>query len=231
MGLTIKNTAGTKAGEQKRQADAELNSMLTYLRDKAKEQNQKRHFRNTDTAIFNQQYEGSSELVSSDGQSQLPRYYHIRERAELVRLLCYSALAETTENAHHRQLEYVRLLVRWQHRKESPRRGRQAAITIQHMPTPTPPKVRVIPEKYDPLQCPFCLSNTRLPPLDRVRRKCKMNKLWDHVEKIHCQELAAFDTGNRRCGICSIRDIDFLPSSRNEFKNHTQTVHGIRLRP
>ena len=49
-------------------------------------------------------------------------------------------------------------------------------------------------------------------------------KLWVHVEKIHCQELAAFNTGNCRCGICSIRDIDFLPSSRHEFKYQTQTV-------
>ncbi|BCR96735.1 uncharacterized protein AKAW2_30054A [Aspergillus luchuensis] len=231
MGLTIKDAAGTEAGEQKRRADAELNSMLTCLRDKAKERNRKRHFRDTDTAIFNQQYEGTSGAASGDGQSQLPRYYHISERAELVRLLCYSALAETTEDAHHRRLEYVRLLVRWQRRKESPRRGKQAAVSIQQMPTPTPPKAEIIPERYDPLQCPFCLSDLRLPQVDRQKRKCKTNKLWDHVEKIHCQELAAFDTGNRRCGICSIRNIDFLPSSRNEFKNHTQTVHGIRLRP
>ncbi|KKK12846.1 hypothetical protein ARAM_006568 [Aspergillus rambellii] len=53
MGLTIKDAAGTEAGKQKRRADAELNSMLTYLRDKAKERNRKRHFRDTDTAIFN----------------------------------------------------------------------------------------------------------------------------------------------------------------------------------
>ncbi|OJJ65625.1 hypothetical protein ASPBRDRAFT_670028 [Aspergillus brasiliensis CBS 101740] len=202
MGLTIKDAAGTEAGEQKRRADAELNSMLACLRDKAKERNRKRHFRNTDAAIFNQQYKGTSKAASGDGQSQLPRYYHTSERAELVRLLCYSALAETPEDAHHRRLEYVRLLVRWQRRKESPRRGKQAAVSIQQMPTPTPPKAEIIPERYDPYNV-----------LDRQKRKCKTNKLWDHVEKIHCRELAAFDTGNRRCGICSIRDIDFLPSS------------------
>ncbi|GKZ51591.1 hypothetical protein AbraIFM66951_006145 [Aspergillus brasiliensis] len=150
MGLTIKDAAGTEAGEQKRRAGAELNSMLTCLRDKAKERNRKRHFRNTDAAIFNQQYKGTSKAASGDGQSQLPRYYHTSERAELVRLLCYSALAETPEDAHHRRLEYVRLLVRWQRRKESPRRGKQAAVSIQQMPTPTPPKAEIIPERYDP---------------------------------------------------------------------------------
>ncbi|ODM15441.1 hypothetical protein SI65_09044 [Aspergillus cristatus] len=227
----IKDAAGTEIGEQKRQANAELNSMLTSLRDKAKERNWKRHFRNTDTAIFNQQYEESAGLEKSECQSQFPRHYQIPEWAGLVRLLCYYTVAKTTEEAHHRRLAYIRLMVRWQGRKESPRRGKQAVITMQHLPTPKPPRAEIIPESYDPSQCPFCLSDTRLPPSDREKRKSKINKLWDHVENIHRQELAAFNTGNRRCGICGIRNIDFIPSNVPNFKNHTQTVHGIRLRP
>ena len=97
----IKDAAGTEIGEQKRRPDAELSSMLTILRDKAQEQNQKRHFRHTDTAIFNQQYEESAGLERSECQSQLPHHYQIPERAELVRLLCYSAVTKTAEEAHH----------------------------------------------------------------------------------------------------------------------------------
>lgn len=232
----IKDAAGTEIGEQKRRANAELSSMLTSLRDKAKERNRKRHFRNTDTAIFNQQYDESAGPERSECRSQLPRHYQIPEQAELVRLLCYSAIAKTTEEAHHRRLAYIRLMVRWQGRKESPRRGKQAVITMQHLPAPKPPRTEIITERYDPLrydrlQCPFCLSDTRLPLPEREKRKSKINKLWDHVENIHQQELAAFDTGNRRCGICGIRNIDFIPSNVSCFKNHTQTVHGIRLRP
>lgn len=232
----IKDAARTEIGEQKRRANAELSSMLTSLRDKAKEKNWKRHFRNTDTAIFNQQYDESAGPERSECRSQLPRHYQIPERAELVRLLCYSAIAKTTEEAHHRRLAYIRLMVRWQGRKESPRRGKQAVITMQHLPAPKPPRTEIITERYDPLrydclQCLFCLSDTRLLLPEREKRKSKINKLWDHVENIHQQELAAFDTGNRRCGICGIRNIDFIPSNVSCFKNHTQTVHGIRLRP
>lgn len=147
-------------------------------------------------------------------------------------LLCYTAPAKTEEEAHLRRLKYIRLLVQWQDRKESPRRGRQAAtITTKPQLMREPLSSDIIPEKYDPLQCPFCLSDTRLLPIDREKRKSKVNKLWDHVEKIHWQELAAFDTGTRRCGIYGIRKVNFVPSSVPHFKNHTQTVHGIRLRP
>jgi hypothetical protein len=122
----IKDAAGTEIGEQKRRADAELSSMLTSLRDKAKERNRKRHFRNTDTAIFNKQYEKMADPKGSECQSQLPLHYQISERAELVRLLCYSAITKTADEAHHRRLAYIRLMVRWQARKESKPTSREA---------------------------------------------------------------------------------------------------------
>ncbi|KAI2868214.1 hypothetical protein CBS76997_9684 [Aspergillus niger] len=50
----VKDAAGTEIGERKKRADAELNSTLTRLREEEKERNRRRHFRKTDTAIFNQ---------------------------------------------------------------------------------------------------------------------------------------------------------------------------------
>ena len=109
-------------------------------------------------------------------------------------------------------------MIRWQGRKESPHRGKQAVITMQHLPTPKPPRAKIIPERYEPLQCPFCLSDTRLPPLDREKRKSKTNKLWDHIENIHRQELAAFDTGNRRCVDIWHTEYRFHPFQRAAFQ-------------
>lgn len=147
-------------------------------------------------------------------------------------LLCYTTPAKTEEEAHLRRLNYIRLLVQWQDRKESPRRGRQV-VTISTEPqlTRKPLSTDIIPEKYDLSQCPFCLSDTRKPSTNREERKSKVNKLWDHVENIYRQELAAFDTGTRRCGICCMRKVNFVPSSVPHFKSHTQKVYGIRLRP
>ncbi|KAE8386950.1 hypothetical protein BDV23DRAFT_196100 [Aspergillus alliaceus] len=229
---TVKGAKGTKIGEKKRRADAELNSKLTELRQNAKEMNRRRHFRNTDTVLFNQRYENGPQPQESEVLDRSPHHYQIPERAELVDLLFYTPPAETEEDAFLRRLRYIRLLVRWQCRKEAPRRGRQAAVATMPQPQPPPasPTVNTIPEKYDPLQCPFCLADQRLPPLNREKKKSKINKLWDHVENLHREELAAFDSGTQRCGLCGMRSVDFIPSSVPAFKNHTQAIHGIRLR-
>lgn len=118
---TLKEATRTKIGQQKKQADAELNSTLTSLRDEAKERNRWRHFRNTDTNIFNQQYEGGPWLRESKTRIRLAHHYQISEREKLVDLLCYTVAAKTEEEAHLRRLKYGHLMFQWQNQKESPR--------------------------------------------------------------------------------------------------------------
>jgi hypothetical protein len=227
----LRDAAGTDLGEQKRQADAQLTRKLTELRQKAKSKNRKKHFRYKDTELFNQRDEDGPQPQESDPQPYSPHHYEIPERADLVQLLFYSPAPTTEEELYHRRLRYIRLLVQWQYRQEAPRRGKQAEANIaQSEPTPASPSLAIIPEKYDPLQCPFCLANPGLPLSTRIKQKSKRNKLWDHVENLHRAELAAFGTGTKRCGLCGMRSINYLPSSVPEFKNHTETVHGIRLR-
>lgn len=227
----VSDAAGTELGKQKRQADVELARKLTELRQKAKSKNRKRHFRYKDTELFNQRDEDGPQPQESDSQPHFPHHYQIPERAELVQLLFYSPAPTTEEELYDRRLRYIRLLVQWQYRQEAPRRGKQAEATVaQPQPTPASPSLAIIPERHDPLQCPFCLANPGLPLSTREKRKSKINKLWDHVENLHRAELAAFGTGSKRCGLCGMRSINYLPSSVPEFKNHTETVHGIRLR-
>lgn len=229
---SVKAAAGTELGEKKKQADANLSSKLTELRGKEKQKNRRRHFRYTDTNLFNQRYENNSQ-TQSDAEHRPSHHYQIPERAELVDLLFYSLPAKTEEEAFCRRLEYIRLMIRWQDRKESPRRGVQMTVAaVPQRPVPkTSTPVNTVLARYNPLQCPFCLSDQRLPPALREKKKSKINKLWDHVENLHREELAAFATGTRQCGLCGIRNNDFVPSSVPHFKNHTQIVHGIRLRP
>jgi hypothetical protein len=109
--------------------------------------------------------------------------------------------------------------------------GKQAEATVsQRQPTPASPSLAIIPEKYYPLQCPFCLANPGLPLSTRLKQKSKPNKLWDHVENLHRAELAAFGTGTKQCGLGGMRSINYLLLSVLDFKSHTQGVHGIRLR-
>lgn len=84
--------------------------------------------------IFNQQYTNNSQPQQSKTQVFLPRQYYIPEYREVVDLLCCTAPAKT--EAYHHRLKYIRLLVQWRDWKESPHRGRQAAII--------PPRLQLI---------------------------------------------------------------------------------------
>jgi hypothetical protein len=55
--------------------------------------------------------------------------------------------------------------------------------------------------------------------------------MWDHVEKLHDLEPAAFETGRELCPICKTRVLIFTPSGIRHFKSHTQKVYKIKLRP
>jgi hypothetical protein len=226
---------GLEIGIQKREADANLNRTLARLREEALEKNRKRHFRDTNTEIFNRQYKDNLHGEENNQQNPLsaPNHYFIPEREEAVRLLCYSPAPQTDEEAHLRRLDFIRLMIRWQRRKENPRRGKQDNTVVSQPEWETTmwkPAPASIVEKYDPLQCSFCLSDRSLPPIDREKRKSKRNKLWDHVENMHKLELAAFNSGVKPCGLCGMRNTHFVPPSVTHFKNHTQKIHGIRLR-
>ncbi|KAL4732803.1 hypothetical protein BDV11DRAFT_176361 [Aspergillus similis] len=120
-------------GRQKKEADAELNRTLTKLRESALEKNQKQHFRNTNTEIFNRQYEAQSCDEKGEQQNIQPNHYFIQEQEEVVWLLCYSPAPQTDEEAHLCRLDFIRLIIWWQRRKESPRRRKQETDTLSQL--------------------------------------------------------------------------------------------------
>ena len=85
---------------------------------------------------------------------------------------------------------------------------------------PEPLEIKAVPEKYKPTQCPFCISNVFKLYQERTKPLSTVNKLWDHVESVHCDELAAYASGKKACFICKARGITFTPSSVSHFKNH-----------
>jgi hypothetical protein len=104
------------------------------------------------------------------------------------------------------------------------------AVASKQQALPDSPINQIIPEKYEPKHCPFCVSNLSKPQHEREKPLSRVSKMWDHVENIHRQELAAFANGKIPCPICKARDVIFTPLSVPDFKNHTQRIHDIRLR-
>jgi hypothetical protein len=142
----------------------------------------------------------------------------------------------TLDEQFTRQCTSIKVLTKLQDRQESQRRNKLASISKPRS-VPEAPKIKpeevfpkMIPEKCDPLQCPFCLGNTALPYRDRIKKLSRINKLWDHVKNVHRDELAAYETGKKICTICEARNVTFFPENVPHYKNHTQTVHVIKLR-
>ena len=100
-------------GRQKKDTDADLNRTLTKIRELALKKNRKRHFRNTDTEIFNRQYEAQALDEESEPQIIPLNRYFIPEREEVVQSLCYSPAPRTDEETHLRRLDFICLMIRW----------------------------------------------------------------------------------------------------------------------
>jgi hypothetical protein len=221
-----KAAEGTEIYDRKKMIEKKLNRELTRLRGQLKEKNRLRHFRDADTAIINEQLSGAPSLPPKP----TPPVYSIPEREEVVNLICKSPADLTEVEVYKRRLACIRLWIRWQDRQERPRRGRLAAPSLQLPSVPELPVAEKIAEKYQEKQCPFCVANLSLPRRDRETPFSRVNKMWDHVEKIHRQELAAFDTSKIPCPICKARGVPFTPLSVSDFQNHTQEVHEIKFR-
>jgi hypothetical protein len=105
---------------EKKKADDKLNRERIRLREKLKKRVRKRHFRNGDTTVLNQQFGDHSPPRSQKQTPGLtPPVYQIRERAALVQLICRSKAELTTDEEHARRLECIRLWIRWQDRQET----------------------------------------------------------------------------------------------------------------
>ena len=99
---------------------------------------------------------------------------------------------------------------------------------------PESPGIKIeesFPEKYKPTQCLFYVDNASKSYQERIKPLSRVNKLWNHIKKIHRDELTAFTAGHKLCPIYETRDLIFTPSGIRHFKSHTQKVHKIKLRP
>jgi hypothetical protein len=151
---SIKNAENTEIYEEKKKADDELNRERTHLKKKLKKRMRKRHFRNSDTTMLNQQF-GSLSSPGSQKQTPglTPPVYQIKERAALIQLICRSKAELTADEKYIRRLECIRFWIKWQNRQENQRRNKLTSTSKQYLISESP-KIKIeksFPEKYKPI--------------------------------------------------------------------------------
>jgi hypothetical protein len=88
---------------------------------------------------------------------------------------------------------------------------------------PESPKIKIeesFPEKCKPIQYFYYIDNVFKFYQERIKSLNRINKLWDHINKIYNFEIAIFIDGNKFYPICEIREIIFTLLNIRHFKHY-----------
>ncbi|KAF2185949.1 hypothetical protein K469DRAFT_575389, partial [Zopfia rhizophila CBS 207.26] len=89
-------------------------------------------------------------------------------------------------------------------------------------------KLKEIPLILERTQCIYCIGDETLPYKDRMRTFSRVFHMMDHVEKVH---LKYEPTGGKFvCHHPDCKPLGNFLRDLDEFKNHVQKVHGVKLR-
>ncbi|TQW01322.1 FluG domain-containing protein [Cordyceps javanica] len=96
-------------------------------------------------------------------------------------------------------------------------------------------KLLIKPEPFEDIplllgktQCIYCVGDKRLTYAARTRRFNRVSHMMDHVENVHLRH----EKGNAKfvCRHPGCQHLGDFLTSLDHFKNHVQTVHGVKLR-
>ncbi|KAK4172699.1 FluG domain-containing protein [Triangularia setosa] len=143
---------------------------------------------------------------------------HIPERAQLAQILCNQPKNLSSGELLELRIQAAELMVVLCGKRETMKRKRiqrraQANIAVEESFGPDP-----FPLPLDRKQCPCCIGNETLSHGERTFKYSRPAVMYDHFDRKHGQQL----------GGCRGKALEF--KHLNHFKNHVETVHGVKLR-
>ncbi|KAM3533678.1 hypothetical protein MY4038_002993 [Beauveria bassiana] len=163
--------------------------------------------------------------------------HRLPERSGLQNILCDFRTDMSLEDITARKIRAIDIMVRLAACREvrQPRATPSQEASRESSPEMAESKLVLKPEPFEnfPLllgktQCIYCVGDVRLTRAARMRKFKRVSHMMDHVENVHLRH----EKGNARF-VCRHPECqhlgDFL-TSLDHFKNHVQTVHGVKLR-
>lgn len=164
--------------------------------------------------------------------TQLEIVLQLPERALLAELLCNQPETTTFEEMQELRSRVCDLMVDLCHGRETAKR-----VELQQRVKRQPPNQKARSEHEFPLlmlatQCPRCIDDARLSYEERVFEYGRPATRNRHFNNEHLRELQSFQKDNLifcehpQCAKDGVKlpDVD-------HFRNHVETVHGVRLQP
>ncbi|KAH8755821.1 FluG domain-containing protein [Diaporthe sp. PMI_573] len=144
----------------------------------------------------------------------------IPERAKLAEILCHQPENLPAEEIHRLRLKVVELY-------PPPDDGVPLTSKIQ-----LEPEVDLFPLLMGPTQCPGCIGDERQTVQERIFPYCRETKRNDHFDDHHLEEIERAEQHGDPINCihpkCRERRVYF--QSVDHFRNHNDTIHGVKLR-
>ncbi|KAJ6436177.1 ribosomal protein s17 [Purpureocillium lavendulum] len=225
----IKN-APKAAKQEYEQLRRDLKSADKAFRDDMTKVFQNEYRRRMHNAELERQLSG----MAIEEQTEPSIQHALEERTQLQALLCDFDTNLSLKLTTDRKVRAVDLMVSLAARREvrkplPPTPACKWGESHASPPSPEPlPKMEEIPLVLGKTQCIYCVGDEQLPYVARMRAFNRASHMMDHVEKVHLRHeptRASFVCRHPQCKHLG----DFL-TGLDHFKNHVQTVHGVKLR-
>lgn len=152
---------------------------------------------------------------------------HIAERAELAELLVNQPEDLGDEGLLRLHIRAAELMTTLSDRRETAKRRRilQKAQADVKEESPGPDLFPLLMERT---QCPRYIGDERQSYEERTFTYCRPAVMYDHFDREHVKELRGTKQISCRHPKCSGEALEF--EDLNHFKNHVESVHGVKLR-
>ncbi|KAJ3499717.1 hypothetical protein NLG97_g97 [Lecanicillium saksenae] len=228
----IKSAPADENDEYKRRRRDLRNAEKAFKEDMTKEY-QEAYRRRMHNEELERQLSGTAveERAEPSVEHQLP------ERTYLQPILCDFSTDMGLEQITGRKIRAIDGMVRLASCREvrRPQSLSPCDASRESSPEVAESKLLIKPEPFEDIplllgktQCIYCVGDERLTHEARMRRFKRVSHMMDHVENVHLRH----EKGNAKF-VCRHPECqhlgDFL-TSLDHFKNHVQTVHGVKLR-
>ncbi|CEJ81548.1 hypothetical protein VHEMI01669 [[Torrubiella] hemipterigena] len=181
--------------------------------------------------MHNEELEKQPRRERSKDADELTVEHHLEERRKLQAIICDFRTELSAQELADRKVQAIDTMALLASRREvrppapTPIKGSRASRPDEE---PRSGPVTDIPLMLRDRQCIYCVSNDQLPIKDRMRSFKRVSHMMDHVENLHLR----YETIGPRflCRHPKCKHLGDFLTSLDHFKNHMQTVHGVKLR-
>ncbi|KAG4430257.1 hypothetical protein IFR05_014253 [Cadophora sp. M221] len=220
---------GTDVEAEVRRLTTAIGSARSRRRNIISEEYRADYFRRRPTEDIERQNRGQEEEEHIEPLVQ----YHIPQRRQLVDLICTRITDITLQDAVDRRIETAELMQALCGCREVASRYRlpvaQPSRTFFKEESPeVGPLAPIFPLVCGKTQCLFCIGDESRSYEERVGSYCRPSKMMDHVERDHLK--GKDPRAKIECCHPTCKSQGLVLEHLEHFKNHVQSVHGIKLR-